>query len=152
MRHILFASAVELTFADKFKACFIIKASYFGQISIKMQRENGLARYMAPKDLGPQNPTGKLAHWVDLLSRMLSLKLVSEILRPESPHTFKIGNPYAVKNLHLRCQVQDILYYHYYMMIYAFILFCLYLSLLTFILNCLSTELIKLKPICRRTS
>ena len=34
----------------------------------------GVAVTPAPKDLGPQDPTKKLAHWVDLLGQPLSQK------------------------------------------------------------------------------
>ena len=36
----------------------------------------GVAATVAPKGLGPQDPTKKLAHWVDLLGKPLTLKLV----------------------------------------------------------------------------
>ena len=38
----------------------------------------GLAATLAPKGLGPQDPTKKLAHWVELLGQPLSQKNVFE--------------------------------------------------------------------------
>ena len=39
----------------------------------------------APMGLGPQNPSKKLTHMVDLLGHLLSQNRVSEIWRPEPP-------------------------------------------------------------------
>ena len=47
----------------------------------------GVATTRAPDDLGPQNPTTKLAHWVDFLGRLLSRKCVFKIFSPEPPLT-----------------------------------------------------------------
>ena len=38
--------------------------------------EMGVAATVAPKGLGPQDPTKKLAHWVELLGQPLSRKPV----------------------------------------------------------------------------
>ena len=43
----------------------------------------GVAATVAPRGLGPQDPTKKLAHWVDLLGRPLSRKHLFEIFGPE---------------------------------------------------------------------
>ena len=40
-------------------------------------REMGVAATLAPKGLGSQNPTKKLAHWVELLGQPLSQKMFS---------------------------------------------------------------------------
>ena len=45
----------------------------------------GVAATVAPRGLGPQDPTKKLAHWVDHLSQPLSQKHVFEIFGPEPP-------------------------------------------------------------------
>ena len=42
---------------------------------------------LAPKALGPQDPTQKLDHRVELLGRLLSQENVFENLRPEPPPT-----------------------------------------------------------------
>ena len=49
----------------------------------------GVAATVAPKGLGPQDPTKKLAHWVDLLNQPLTRKLVFKNFGPESPHPLK---------------------------------------------------------------
>ena len=46
----------------------------------------GVAATVAPKGLGPQDPTKKLAHWVDLLGQPLTRKKISGL----NPHL--IGN------------------------------------------------------------
>ena len=43
----------------------------------------GVAATMAPKDMGPQDPTEKLAHWVDLLGQRYLKNLFSEISGPD---------------------------------------------------------------------
>ena len=43
----------------------------------------GMAATVAPRGLGPQDLTKKLAHWMDLLGKPLSRKDVFEIFRPE---------------------------------------------------------------------
>ena len=43
----------------------------------------GVAVTVAPKGLGPQDPTKKLAHWVNLLGQPLTRKLVFENFGPE---------------------------------------------------------------------
>ena len=45
----------------------------------------GVAATVAPKGLGPQDPTKKVAHWVDLLGQLLTLKLVFQDFGPEPP-------------------------------------------------------------------
>ena len=45
----------------------------------------GVAATVAPKGLGPQDPTKKLAHWADLLGQALTRKLVFENFGPEPP-------------------------------------------------------------------
>ena len=45
----------------------------------------GVAATLAPKGLGPQDPTKKLAHWVELLGQPLSQKNVFENLGLEPP-------------------------------------------------------------------
>ena len=45
----------------------------------------GVAAMLAPKGLGPQDPTKKLAHRVELLGQPLSQKRVFENLGPEPP-------------------------------------------------------------------
>ena len=45
----------------------------------------GVATTVAPKGLGPQDPTKKLAEWVDLLGQPLSLKHVFKIFGPKPP-------------------------------------------------------------------
>ena len=45
----------------------------------------GVAATLAPKGLGPQDPTKKLAHRVELLGQPLSQKKVFENLGPEPP-------------------------------------------------------------------
>ena len=47
----------------------------------------GVAATVAPRGLKPQDPTKKLAQWVDLLSQQLSRKHVFEIFGPEPPVT-----------------------------------------------------------------
>ena len=42
----------------------------------------GVATTLAPKGLGPQNPTKNLAHWVDLMGRPISRKSVVRIFVP----------------------------------------------------------------------
>ena len=54
------------------------KSSYFWL-------ENGMAAMVAPKDLGPQDPTKKLAHWGDLLGQQLSRKPISKHFGTEPP-------------------------------------------------------------------
>ena len=39
----------------------------------------GVAATLVPKGLGPQDPTKKLAHWVDLLGQPLTRNLFSKI-------------------------------------------------------------------------
>ena len=56
--------------------------SYFGG---KM----GIAATVAPKGLGPKDPTKKLAQWMDLLGQMLSRKPVLKIFGPEPPPSLK---------------------------------------------------------------
>ena len=48
----------------------------------------GVAATLAPKSLGLQDPTIKLAHWVDLLGQPLSQKIVFKNLRPHPPPNF----------------------------------------------------------------
>ena len=57
---------------------FFVKNPIFGG---KM----GVAATVAPKGLGPQVSTKKLAHWVDLLSHPLSRKLVFKKIGSEPP-------------------------------------------------------------------
>ena len=45
----------------------------------------GVAATLAPKGLGPQDPTKTLAHRVELLGQPLSQKNVFENLGPEPP-------------------------------------------------------------------
>ena len=54
---------------------FFWKTSYFGG---KM----GVAATLAPKGLGHQNPTRKLAHWVDLIGQPISRESVSKFSGP----------------------------------------------------------------------
>ena len=49
--------------------------------------EMGVTATVAPKGLGPQVSTKKLAHWVNLLGQSLSLKLVLKKFGSE-PHPF----------------------------------------------------------------
>ena len=44
-----------------------------------------MAATVAPRGLGPQDPTKNLAHWVDLLGQLLSRKNVFEIFGSEPP-------------------------------------------------------------------
>ena len=41
---------------------------------------------VAPRGLGPQDPTKKLAQWIDLFGQPLSRKYVEEIFGPEPLH------------------------------------------------------------------
>ena len=43
----------------------------------------GVAAIVAPRGLGPQDPTKKLAQWADLLGQPLSRKHNFEIFGPE---------------------------------------------------------------------
>ena len=45
----------------------------------------GVAATVPPRGLGPQNPTKKLAQWIDLFGQPLSRKRVSEIFGSEPP-------------------------------------------------------------------
>ena len=45
----------------------------------------GVAATLVPKDLGPQDLTKKLVHWVDLLGEPLSQKTIFKNLVPELP-------------------------------------------------------------------
>ena len=45
----------------------------------------GVAATLAPKGLGPQHPTKKLVHRVELLGQPISQKKVFENLGPEPP-------------------------------------------------------------------
>ena len=45
----------------------------------------GVGAILAPKDLGPQNPTNKWTHWVDLMGQALSRKPVFNIFGPVPP-------------------------------------------------------------------
>ena len=49
-----------------------------------------VAATLAPKGLGPQDPTQKLAHRVELLGKPLSQKNVFENLGPEPPPPLKL--------------------------------------------------------------
>ena len=49
----------------------------------------GVAATVAPKGLGPQDPTRKLAHWVNLLGQPLTRKLVYKNFGPEPPPLIK---------------------------------------------------------------
>ena len=49
----------------------------------------GVAATLAPKGLGSQNLTKKLAHWVKLLGQPLSKKKVFENLGPEMQNVFE---------------------------------------------------------------
>ena len=59
----------------------------------------GVAATLAPKGLGPQDPTKKLAHQVELLGQPLSQKKVFENLGLETFWTFRNGfkSAYIVK-------------------------------------------------------
>ena len=45
----------------------------------------GVATTVAPKGLGPEDPTKNLAQWVDFLGPLLSRKRVFKIFGPETP-------------------------------------------------------------------
>ena len=49
---------------------------------INFWRENGVAATLAPKGLGPQDPTKKLAHRVEILGQPSSQKNVFENIGP----------------------------------------------------------------------
>ena len=46
----------------------------------------GVATTLTPKGLEPQDPTKKLAHWLELLGQPLSQKKVFENLSLNPPH------------------------------------------------------------------
>ena len=50
----------------------------------------GVGATVAPRGLGPRDPTKKLAQWVDLLGQPLSRKHVFEIFGPEPPLIIQI--------------------------------------------------------------
>ena len=58
--------------------------AFFGKYPI-FGGEMGVAATVAPKGLGPQDPTKKLAHWVNLLGQPSTRKLVFKNFGPEPP-------------------------------------------------------------------
>ena len=64
--------------------------------TIFLAGEMGVAASLAPKGLGPQDPTKKLARWVDLLGHQLSQKKL------------KIAFPVKGTAIHVNISINDI--------------------------------------------
>ena len=58
--------------------------AFFGKYPI-FGEKMGVAAGVAPKGLGPQDPTKKLAYWVNLLGQQLTRKLIFQNFGPEPP-------------------------------------------------------------------
>ena len=58
----------------------------------------GVTATVAPKRLGPQDPTKKLAHWVNLLSQPLTRKLVFKNFGPEPPLKTEIIKVFRIES------------------------------------------------------
>ena len=74
----------------------------------------GVATTLAPKGLGPQDPTTKLVHWVELLGQPLSRKRFNNLVPP--PPKFFLPSViciiYVTKHNSVQCSVTILEYRH----------------------------------------